>query len=290
MWPTWTWTEVRPRSLAVSTLEHVGLDEETPDPDKPARAIARLKALLKPGGLLWVTLPVGYNTELDRQIRAGELGFTRLRALVARTRATAGERCRSEQVWRPATTGCSTRRTGWSSREYVAAPWPRPGSLRDPGPSLRSRHLRQTACLGVACATLRRGDSHGGLRRVGGTRCVSRWVRSCWGWGPSCSSSRCWRSVGPWGGEEDPDRRQLHDEPQRRGPASRRVDRRAGAPVPITIQSITQADSDKSDDDVVVFVSGSCVVENDDGQSPPASTVKTPAWSPRTRAPSPPTG
>ena len=42
-----------------------------------------------------------------------------------------------------------------------------------------------------------------------------------------------------------------------------------GAPVPITVQSITQSDSDKSDDDVVVFVSGSCVVENADGQTPP---------------------
>ena len=42
-----------------------------------------------------------------------------------------------------------------------------------------------------------------------------------------------------------------------------------GTPVPITVQSITQADSEKSNDDVVVFVNGSCVVENADGQTPP---------------------
>lgn len=67
--------------LAVSTLEHVGLDEARRDPDKPRRAIERLKGLLEPGGLLWVTLPVGYNPDLDEQLRSGDLGFTRLRAL-----------------------------------------------------------------------------------------------------------------------------------------------------------------------------------------------------------------
>ncbi len=41
-----------------------------------------------------------------------------------------------------------------------------------------------------------------------------------------------------------------------------------GAAVPIRIVSITQADSKKSDDDVVVFKSGSCVVENADGNAP----------------------
>ncbi|QBX56873.1 DUF268 domain-containing protein [Nocardioides seonyuensis] len=67
--------------LAISTLEHVGLDEDVVDPAKPARAIRRLKAHLKPGGMLWVTHPVGYNCDLDDQIRSGEIEFTRLRAL-----------------------------------------------------------------------------------------------------------------------------------------------------------------------------------------------------------------
>ncbi len=67
--------------LAVSTLEHVGVDEDTKDPGKAARSVERLKGLLKPGGLLWITVPVDYNTDLDRQVRDGELDFTRLRAL-----------------------------------------------------------------------------------------------------------------------------------------------------------------------------------------------------------------
>ncbi|MFC7497473.1 MULTISPECIES: DUF3068 domain-containing protein [unclassified Nocardioides] len=41
-----------------------------------------------------------------------------------------------------------------------------------------------------------------------------------------------------------------------------------GSAVPISITSITQADADASDDDVIVFVNGSCVVENLDGDAP----------------------
>lgn len=67
--------------LSVSTLEHVGLDEEPTDPEKPARAIAHLASLLAPGGRLWCTFPVGYNPALDAGLRAGALGFDRLTAL-----------------------------------------------------------------------------------------------------------------------------------------------------------------------------------------------------------------
>lgn len=77
--------------LSVSTLEHVGWDEDVVDPEKPGRALAVLKESLAPGGRLWTTLPVGYNPHLDERLRAGEYGFTRLRAL---------RRERSRNVWR----------------------------------------------------------------------------------------------------------------------------------------------------------------------------------------------
>lgn len=67
--------------LAVSTLEHVGFDEDVQDPGKPARAVARLGSVLAPGGRLWCTFPVGYNPALDAGLRDGSLGFTRLTAL-----------------------------------------------------------------------------------------------------------------------------------------------------------------------------------------------------------------
>lgn len=85
--------------VAVSTLEHVGLDEEVLDPLKPGRAIGRLKALLKPGGRLWVTHPVGYNTDLDQQLRAKEIEFTRVRALVREDTRNRWRQVPVEQVW-----------------------------------------------------------------------------------------------------------------------------------------------------------------------------------------------
>ena len=42
-----------------------------------------------------------------------------------------------------------------------------------------------------------------------------------------------------------------------------------GDVVPISVTSITQANADASDDKVVVFLNGSCVVENPDGDAPP---------------------
>jgi hypothetical protein len=67
--------------ISVSTLEHVGLDEDVRDPGKPARAIERLTGLLAPGGTLWATLPVGYNPGLDAAVRSGAITFDRLTAL-----------------------------------------------------------------------------------------------------------------------------------------------------------------------------------------------------------------
>jgi SAM-dependent methyltransferase len=85
--------------LAVSTLEHVGLDEAVHDPGKPARAIAALTSLLAPGGRLWCTFPVGYNPALDAGLREGSLGFTRLTALRRTGRANRWEQVPVEDVW-----------------------------------------------------------------------------------------------------------------------------------------------------------------------------------------------
>jgi SAM-dependent methyltransferase len=85
--------------LAVSTLEHVGLDEDVQDPDKPARAIEKLASALAPGGRLWCTFPVGYNDALDARLRDGSLGFTRLTALRRTGRANRWEQVPVEQVW-----------------------------------------------------------------------------------------------------------------------------------------------------------------------------------------------
>ncbi|GEP32855.1 hypothetical protein NSZ01_06230 [Nocardioides szechwanensis] len=108
--------------LAVSTLEHVGLDEEVRDPLKAGRAISGLKGLLKPGGRLWVTHPVGYNADLDRQLRAGELGFTRLRALRRDDTRNSWREVSVDDVWDAAYDRLVYTAHGVVVAEYVAAP------------------------------------------------------------------------------------------------------------------------------------------------------------------------
>jgi SAM-dependent methyltransferase len=63
--------------VSISTLEHVGWDEQPRDPGKLARAVANLTAQLAPGGRLVATLPLGYNPGMDEQLAAGALPFSR---------------------------------------------------------------------------------------------------------------------------------------------------------------------------------------------------------------------
>ena len=59
--------------VSISTVEHVGYDEEPRDGGKAARAIENLRGLLAPGGELLATIPIGYNRELDDSLRDGSL-------------------------------------------------------------------------------------------------------------------------------------------------------------------------------------------------------------------------
>lgn len=61
--------------VSISTLEHVGWDETPRDPNKIPAAVAAMTSWLAPGGLLFVTLPVGYNPVLDAHLAAGRVRF-----------------------------------------------------------------------------------------------------------------------------------------------------------------------------------------------------------------------
>ncbi len=74
--------------VSISTLEHVGWDEEPQDAGKIGRAIANLTAHLAPGGRLLVTLPLGYNPPMDAQLAAGALPFDRCHYLKRRGMVT----------------------------------------------------------------------------------------------------------------------------------------------------------------------------------------------------------
>jgi trans-aconitate methyltransferase len=62
--------------VSISTLEHVGYDEEIEDPTKCVRAVEQMKSCLAPGGTLAITAPLGYNKNLDRLLREGAIPFT----------------------------------------------------------------------------------------------------------------------------------------------------------------------------------------------------------------------
>jgi len=69
--------------IGISTLEHVGWDENLRDhkilhdPMKILHAIENLKSLLAPKGKMVITLPLGYNPELDKLLRNDKIHFTR---------------------------------------------------------------------------------------------------------------------------------------------------------------------------------------------------------------------
>jgi len=61
--------------LSISTLEHVGWDEEPKDKAKVLMAFKKLQSLLAPGGRVVVTIPLGYNPFLDQMILEGGIKF-----------------------------------------------------------------------------------------------------------------------------------------------------------------------------------------------------------------------
>jgi hypothetical protein len=81
--------------VTLSTLEHVGWDETPREPEKIVQAIARLKELLKDGGDLLVTIPLGYNSYADELVRSGETGLEEIRYL---KRITANNQWREAQL------------------------------------------------------------------------------------------------------------------------------------------------------------------------------------------------
>lgn len=54
--------------VSISTIEHIGFDENERNPDKIPQTIERLKSMLAPGGKFVFTVPVGYNSDLDSKV------------------------------------------------------------------------------------------------------------------------------------------------------------------------------------------------------------------------------
>ena len=86
--------------ISLSTLEHVGWDEQPRDPKKISQAIAHLKSLLKAGGLLFVTMPLGYNPNVDELLRTGQSGFAETGYLLRISAANRWQEAKWEAVQR----------------------------------------------------------------------------------------------------------------------------------------------------------------------------------------------
>jgi len=59
--------------VSISTLEHVGFDEDNGDPQKIFAAMQRLRGMLAAGGYLLATVPVAYNPHMDRFLQEGKI-------------------------------------------------------------------------------------------------------------------------------------------------------------------------------------------------------------------------
>jgi len=57
--------------LSISTLEHVGWDEEPKDDDKIKKSLNNLRTMLAQGGKIVCTMPLGYNPNVNRLIQEG---------------------------------------------------------------------------------------------------------------------------------------------------------------------------------------------------------------------------
>jgi len=62
--------------VSISTLEHVGWDEERKDATKTLQAIENTKRYLSAGGKIVLTFPVGYNRDLDVILMRSQIHFT----------------------------------------------------------------------------------------------------------------------------------------------------------------------------------------------------------------------
>jgi len=62
--------------ISISTFEHIGFDDEAEgkSAEKILAAIAVCRSLLSDTGLLVITVPIGYNPELNQLIESGRLG------------------------------------------------------------------------------------------------------------------------------------------------------------------------------------------------------------------------
>ena len=64
--------------ISISTIEHIGFDEEILEPEKALKALIKIKELLSDSGKAIITFPIGYNKYLDSYIKNNKFIFDRI--------------------------------------------------------------------------------------------------------------------------------------------------------------------------------------------------------------------
>lgn len=62
--------------ISISTLEHVGWDETPREKNKISKAVENMASLLSEKGRMLVTMPLGYNKDMDTLLEENKLEFT----------------------------------------------------------------------------------------------------------------------------------------------------------------------------------------------------------------------
>ena len=61
--------------ISISTLEHVGFDESEKEPGKVKKSILNIFSALAKGGTIFISVPCGYNPEIDEILKKNEFKF-----------------------------------------------------------------------------------------------------------------------------------------------------------------------------------------------------------------------
>jgi hypothetical protein len=72
--------------ISISTIEHIGWDDETKDEAKIPIVMSHLRSLLNTNGTILITAPLGYNPYLDKMIELKQLGLSKYLFLKRRSK------------------------------------------------------------------------------------------------------------------------------------------------------------------------------------------------------------
>jgi len=84
--------------ISISTVEHIGYDEPIKEVGRSKRAIQKIIDLLNNNGIALITVPLGYNPEIDSIVRNNEIEFSKRYFLKRMSRLNLWEETKLEEA------------------------------------------------------------------------------------------------------------------------------------------------------------------------------------------------